>query len=77
MLANEQIEKNVRENIARTVGVLGHDETIIQSLAELLPDSDIAGVIHSTLWTLSRRVGVRIFMVEGADGKQIKIAKWG
>jgi len=77
MLANEQISENLGENIAKTIETLAYDESIVRSLAELLPNSDIAETIHSVLWTLSRRFGVRIFMVDGADGKRIKVAKWG
>ncbi len=77
LLTNEQIGRSVRGSIAGTIETLAHDETVVQSLAKLLPNSDIAKIIHRVLWTLSRRFGVRIFMVNGADGRQIRVAKWG
>ncbi len=77
LLTNKQIRESVRKDIAKTIETLACDETVVQSLAELLSSSDIAEAIHRTLWTLSRRFGVRIFMVDGADGKRIKVAKWG
>jgi HEAT repeat protein len=76
MLSNEQINWNVRWSIAGALGSLVGDEKDIQKLVALLPSSDIADRIHSSLWTLSLRMGVRILVVDNAGGQQLKVVKW-
>ncbi|HZR41041.1 MAG TPA: HEAT repeat domain-containing protein [Ktedonobacteraceae bacterium] len=77
LLDNRPLDRFVRRSIASALETLVQDEATVRSLVTLLPTSDIADSIHHTLWTISRRIGVRIFMIDdGAGEKQIKIVKW-
>lgn len=42
----------------------------------LLLTSDIADTIHRTLWTLSRQLGLRIFVTAGSTGKRVEVVKF-
>jgi GTPase SAR1 family protein len=75
LLADEQIDSGVRSSIAEALKALINDEETIRTLATFLFTSDIADSIHQTLWTLSRQMGIRIFIINGPDGEQIKIVK--
>lgn len=50
-------------------------EDLVRVLAALLPISDIANSIHGVLWTLSRQLGLRIFVSDGSEGKQVEVVK--
>jgi hypothetical protein len=75
MLPNEQIGSDVRGRVAHTLISLLDDERSVNDLAAILLRSDIADSIHRLLWTVSRRIGVRILMSDGPGGKQLEVAK--
>jgi len=68
LLSDEQLNASVRQRIAEALSTLATDEATIQALAALLPASDIADSIHHLLWTMSRQIGVRIFIADGPNG---------
>jgi hypothetical protein len=75
MLPNEQIDSFVRRPIANALTSLLDDEKSVSVLAAMLPQSDIADPIHHLLWTVSRQIGVRIFISDGPEGKRIDVVK--
>jgi HEAT repeat protein len=62
LLAKAEIHPTVRRHIADVLAEIVNDEASVLELAVLLQSSDIADDIHRTLWDVSRRIGVRIFM---------------
>jgi HEAT repeat protein len=74
LLSDEQLNSSVRERIAETLKTLATDETTIHTLAALLPTSDIADSIHHLLWTMSRQIGVRIFIVDRPNDNSDQMA---
>ncbi len=77
LLSNEQLASSVRLFIAQALGQVVDDEANIRRLAELMQTSSVADDIHRALWTISRQVGVRIFMVDGPGGGRIEVVRWG
>ncbi len=75
LLANKQVDSLVRRRIADTLGTLVTDEEVVHALAVLLFTSDVADNIHGTLWRLSRQIGVRIFLMNRPEGKQVEVVK--
>jgi hypothetical protein len=75
LLANEQVDSGVRFSIAEALGTLVIDEEAVHALADLLFTSDIADRIHRTLWRLSRQIGVRIFLMNKSEDKQVEVVK--
>jgi hypothetical protein len=76
LLSDEQVDTSIRESIAIALGTLGNDEESVRVMATLLLTSDIADTIHRALWTASHQAGVRIFVIEGEDGKkQVEIVQ--
>jgi HEAT repeat protein len=69
LLANERVNVSVRRSIAGALASLIDKEEDVQSLANLLIDSDITDSIYRALWTASRRVGVRV-LVRNESGKE-------
>jgi hypothetical protein len=45
----------------------------VQALAPLVFTSDMTGTIHRTLWTLSRQLGLRIYVTDGPEGKRVEV----
>jgi len=76
MLPDEQIDSEVRLRIVQAMQTLAQEEVDVRSLAVLLPASDIADHIHDALWTISRRVGVRIFMRHENGEDRVEVVKW-
>jgi hypothetical protein len=75
MLSNQQIHSSMRQRVANALTPLLDDEKSVSDLAAILLQSDIADSIHNSLWTTSRRVGVRIQVKDGPTGKQLEIVK--
>lgn len=75
LLSNEQVSASVRESIASVLPTLVDNEEEVAVLAALLPTSDIADSIHSALWTLSRRLGLRILVSNGSEEKHVSVVK--
>ncbi len=75
MLQNEQIDFYVHSAIDNTLESLLDDEKSVSDLAAILLQSDIADAIHRLLWTVSRRIGVRIFVSDGLGGKRVEVVK--
>lgn len=76
LVSDKQIDLDVRTLIAEAIGTMVKNEEDIYAFATLLQISDVANAVHQALWTASRRVGVRIFMIDGLEGKELKIVKW-
>jgi hypothetical protein len=76
LLANEQLDSHMRRRFAEALETLGADEETVQALAPLLFASDMADTIHRTLWTLSRQLGLRIFVTDGPAGKRVEVVKF-
>jgi len=74
LLSDEQLNSSVRQCIAEALSTLATDEATIQALAALLPTSDMADSIHHLLWTMSRRIGVRIFVADRPNGNRDQTA---
>ncbi len=74
LLSDEQLNSSVRQCIAEALSTLATDEATIQALATLLPTSDMADSIHHLLWTMSRRIGVRIFVADRPNGNRDQMA---
>ncbi len=74
LLSDEQLDSAVRQSIAEALGTLATDEAMIHVLTALLPTSDIADGIHHLLWTMSRQIGVRIFIADRPNGKSDQMA---
>ena len=74
LLSDEQLDSAVRQSIAEALGTLATDEAMIHVLTALLPTSDIADSIHHLLWTMSRQIGVRIFIADRPNGKGDQMA---
>ncbi len=64
LLSDGQLDQSLRQYIAEALRPLDTDEATIQVLAALLPISDMADSIHQLLWTMSRQMGVRIFIAD-------------
>lgn len=77
LLADPQIDKEGRWSIASALGQLIDDEANIRTLIDFLQDPEIASPVLRALWTACRRVGVRIFKMDGLTGHQVEIEKWG
>ncbi|HJT55547.1 MAG TPA: HEAT repeat domain-containing protein [Ktedonobacteraceae bacterium] len=75
LLSSKEVDRDVRKSIAEALGQLANDETTVQSLAQLLQTSDIADEIYRVLWTVSRRVGVRVFLAKGQMSNLVEIIK--
>jgi HEAT repeat protein len=75
MLPNKQIYTFVRQSIADALASLLDDERSVRDIAAILLQSDIANSIHRLLWTVSRQIGVRIFVSDGPGGKQLEVVK--
>lgn len=75
LLSNKEIDQDVRKSIAQALGQLANDETTVQALAQFLQTSDIADEIYRVLWTVSRRIGVRVFKANGQVGNLVEIVK--
>jgi NACHT domain len=75
MLPNEQIDLPVRWSIAIALTLLLSDERSVSDLAAMFLQSDISDSIYRLLWTVSRQVGVRIFMNDGPEGKKLEVIK--
>lgn len=70
LLSDEELlNSSVRQRIAEALRTLATDAATIHVLATLLPTSDIADSIHHLLWTMSRQIGVRIFIADRPNGK--------
>lgn len=74
LLSDEQLNSSVRQRIAEALKALATDEATIHALTALLPTSDIADSIHHLLWTMSRQIGVRIFIADTPNGKNDQMA---
>ncbi len=70
LLSDEQLNSSVRQCIAEALSTLATDEATIQALTALLPTSDVADSIHHLLWTMSRQMGVRIFIADRPNGNE-------
>ncbi len=78
LLSSPQTDKLVRSKIAQSLQHFAHTITLeeIESLVEQLETSDVASDIHHSLWIMSRRRGIRIFVMDSAKGRQVRIVKW-
>jgi len=78
LLSTAQTDKFVRSKIAQSLQHFAHTITLeeIESLVEQLETSDVASDIHHSLWILSRRRGIRIFVMDLAKERQVRIVKW-
>jgi HEAT repeat protein len=74
LLSDEQLNSRVRQCIAEALSTLATDEATIQALAALLPTSDIVDSIHHLLWTMSRQMGVRIFIADRPNDNSDQMA---
>jgi len=74
LLSDKTIDYSVRQSIVYAIEQLANDENALTTLIKLLlqSDADAADDIHRVLWTVSRRVGVRVLLTN----KQIEIVKW-
>ena len=68
LLSDRQLDSVGAPVYRRSAQPLATDEATIQALAALLPTSDIADSIHQLLWTMSRQIGVRIFVADRPNG---------
>ena len=75
LLSNEQLDTTVRWGIAETLETVGAAEETVQALAHLVLISDIADTIHSTLWTISRQLSLRIVVTDEPAGQQVKVVE--
>jgi HEAT repeat protein/GTPase SAR1 family protein len=75
LLQNTQY-KILRENIISAIGQLADQQSTIHALSELLQQPDIADKTHQALWKISRRAGVRVFMIEDPYGKHVEVFSW-
>ncbi len=75
LLSNQQVDLNVRGRIATSLSSLVESKKHVSLLAELLWTSDFADAIYSTLWIISRRLGLRILVSNGTERQQVKIVK--
>ncbi len=77
-LLSGQQGPNVRKCIAEALEQLASDEKTVLKLAELLQRTDaIADSIYQTLWSVSRRAGVTVFMEGKMAYNNVKIMRWG
>ena len=74
LLSDEQLNSSVRKCITEDLKTLATDEATNHALATLLPTSDIADSIHQLLWTMSRQIGVRIFVADRPNGNSDQMA---
>ena len=77
LLADPQIDKEGRWSIASALGQLIDDEANLRTLVDFLQEPEIASPVLRALWIACRRVGVRIFKMDGLTGQQVEIEKWG
>jgi HEAT repeat protein len=78
LLADEQVGQFVRKSIVFSIERFANDETTAHSLATLLlQGTNVADAVYEALWAVSRRAGVRVFIKDGAKGKEIEIVHWG
>ncbi len=74
LLSDRQLDQSLRLCIAEVLRPLATDEATIQALAALLPTSDIADSMYHLLWTMSRQIGVRIFVADRSNGHSDRMA---
>jgi HEAT repeat protein/GTPase SAR1 family protein len=75
MIVDEDLDKNVRKSIANALTTLINDVQQVRTLASMFFTSDIPDSIYSALWTLSRKVGVRIYVVGDSDSRHLLVEK--
>ena len=63
ILANEQGDPLVRLSIVNALGKFANDSDTVEVLYALLSTEDIADAAYRSLWSVSRRAGVRIFLI--------------
>jgi len=73
LVRDTHMDPSVRRSITNTLSALGENEDHVRLLAELLPTSDIPDSIHRALWTLSRQFGLRIYISNSTDVRQVKV----
>lgn len=75
LLQDTQVHSYVRSSIAHALGALGASEEQIRVMAEILPGSDMLDPIYQALWKLSRQSGVRIYVSDNPDVKQVNVIR--
>ena len=75
LLFYNQVDNRVRMKTATILSSLVESEEQVHILATHLSSSDIADSIHSALWTMSRRLELRILVGNGPGNKQVEVAK--
>ena len=76
ILSNKHTHQYVRQNIAEAISKLANSEETMDALATLLQTSEIADAVHHALWTISRRIGVRLFIPDDSKENKLEIVKW-
>jgi GTPase SAR1 family protein len=76
LIPNKDLIYHNRQEIVEIISDLSKDVANVRKLAVLLRKSDIADEIHSSLWTISLRMRVRIFLRDWMLIKLIKVVKW-
>jgi HEAT repeat protein len=75
LLAKEKDYIFWRWTLIETIEQVAEDESTILRLFELLGDPDLADKVYKALWTISRRIMVRLSVTKGVK-KKLKIVKW-
>jgi HEAT repeat protein len=77
LLSNEQVSKSVCARIADMLPLVVENEAEIVTMTSLLPtsNSNIANSIYLALWTVSRRLGLRILVSNESGEEHVTIVR--
>ncbi|MEO6892813.1 MAG: NACHT domain-containing protein [Ktedonobacteraceae bacterium] len=77
MLLNETMHADIRKKIAEAIAELADDEETVRALVPLLRVHYLEDTIHSALWPVSRRAGLRLLWVgsRGHVTKNVSVEK--
>ncbi|MDQ2907286.1 MAG: HEAT repeat domain-containing protein [Chloroflexota bacterium] len=77
MLLNETMHADIRVRIAKAIAQLADDEETVGALVPLLRVHYLEDTIHSALWPVSRRAGLRLLWIGGRGhiAKNVSVEK--
>ena len=64
LLSDEKLDTRVRLSIVDALGNFADDDRTAYALASILESSDMKNTAYNALWKISRRAGLRVFILE-------------
>ena len=73
LVQDPEVDTPVRRSVAHALGALADDVTTVRALGVLLAESNIADSVHSAMWMISRRAGVRVYGKEEHGSTEVLV----